>query len=123
MDINSFWGQFCPDSIVSDNDDDSDIDLVMQLMMEESSGDEDTTCKRKRPRSYDKDSRCTLYDKHLHEDFWVSHQVYTADDFKARFRLPIGLFDQIVEKVQQYDSYFSQKLVACKKLGIRSARR
>ena len=59
-----------------------------------------------------------LYDKLLHNDYWGPHPIYNAESFKKRFRIPIGLFDELVVKVQEVDSYFIQNRDAFKKLGL-----
>ena len=109
MDPAEIWHQFHPHSIDSDSEDGSDNGMVVQLLLEDSLSEPEDSLDQIRYRSANKDRRRTLYDMLLHEDYWSANPAYSADDFKARFRLPIGLFNQIVEDVQKYDQYFVQK--------------
>ena len=117
MDI-AFWQQFHPDDQASDSDNFSDDEMIIELLCADLSSEEEEIGNQKRYRSANKDRRRFLYDHLLHEDYWGPNPVYNANDFKARFRLPIKLFDEIVEKLQDYDSYFVQKRDAFKKLGL-----
>ena len=63
--------------------------------------------------------RCRLfYGKLLHEDFWGPTPVYSAAYFELFFKLPLALFDEILDRVVLHDTYFLQKEDASKKLGL-----
>ena len=44
--------------------------------------------------------------------------MYNAMYFKRFFKMPIGLFDSIVEDITEHDDYFRQKEDACRRLGL-----
>ena len=54
----------------------------------------------------------------LFNDFWGPSPVYDSAYFKRFFKLPIGLFDEIVTKVVAKDRYFLQKKDAVGRLGL-----
>ena len=58
------------------------------------------------------------YSHLLYNDFWGPTPVYDRCYFKKFFKLPIGLFDSIVERICMHDSYFLQKRCAAGKLGL-----
>ena len=63
--------------------------------------------------------RRVFYSHLLHDDFWGAAPVYDEMHFKRFFRLPKGLFDQIVvDLLVEYDDYFWQKSDAAGKLGF-----
>jgi hypothetical protein len=45
----------------------------------------------------------------LHDDFWGPSPLYHSMYFKKLFKLPIGLFDEIVDRIVLQDAYFIQK--------------
>jgi hypothetical protein len=59
-----------------------------------------------------------MYSHLLNRDFWGPTPVYNATYFKKFFKLPIGLFDEIVDRIQLQDLYFLQKSDAAGKLGF-----
>jgi hypothetical protein len=59
-----------------------------------------------------------FYSHLLFNDFWGPLPVYNATYFKRFFKLPIGLFDDIVAKVVSKDRYFLQKKDAVGRLGL-----
>jgi Plant transposon protein len=64
--------------------------------------------------------RRVFYSHLLFQDFWGDSPVYNASHFKRFFKIPIGLFDDIVLKVVAHDDYFRQKKDAAGKLGLSS---
>jgi Plant transposon protein len=58
------------------------------------------------------------YSHLLFDDFWGPTPVYDHYYFKKFFKFPIGLFNDIVEQVSDYDSYFVQKQDAAGRLGL-----
>ena len=59
--------------------------------------------------------RCRLFCVQLiHDDFWGPAPVYSA----ACFKLPLALFDEILDKVVLHYSDFVQKRDAAGKLGL-----
>ena len=64
------------------------------------------------------DRRRVFYSHLLHDDFWGDAPVYDEMHFKRFFRLPKGLFDQIVVDLVEHDDYFRQKSDAAGKLGF-----
>ena len=112
------WQRFHPNNLGSESDEFSD-ELEIQLFMEDSSSEEDTySHERYRSRSANKDRRQIIFDQLLRDDYWGPSPVYNQNDFKARFCLPIGLFDEIVGKLEAHDRYFVQKRDACNILGL-----
>ena len=59
-----------------------------------------------------------FYSHLLYNDFWGPAPVYNAMYFKRFFKVPIGLFDTIVEDVTEHDKYFVQKADAAGKMGF-----
>jgi Plant transposon protein len=59
-----------------------------------------------------------MYSHLLFNDFWGPAPVYNAMYFKKLFKLPIGLFDEIVNRIVEHDDYFVQKRDATQKLGF-----
>ena len=55
------------------------------------------------------DRRRVFYGTLLHQDFWGPTPVYSAAYFKLFFKLPLALFDEILDRVVLHDSYFVQK--------------
>ena len=64
--------------------------------------------------------RRVFYSHLLFNDFWGDSPVYGPSYFKRFFKLPIGLFDEIVTRVVAHDDYFRQKKDASGKLGLSS---
>jgi Plant transposon protein len=64
------------------------------------------------------DRHRVLYSHLLFQDFWGHEPIYNASFFKRFFKIPIGLFDQIVLDVLAHDDYFRQKRDAAGKLGL-----
>ena len=95
--------KFHPNNLESESDEFSD-ELEIQLFMEDSSREEDThSHERYRSRSDNKDRCRILFLQLLRDYYWGPSPVYNQNDFKARFRLPIGLFDEIVGKLETLD--------------------
>ena len=59
-----------------------------------------------------------FYARLLYKDFWGPTPVYTAAYFKLFFKLPIALFNEILDKVVRHDDYFRQKPDAARKMGL-----
>lgn len=51
-------------------------------------------------------------------DYFVENPVYTAREFRRRFRMPKELFLSIVERVERSDDYFKQKRDAVGRIGF-----
>ncbi|KAI2499055.1 Plant transposon protein [Fragilaria crotonensis] len=64
------------------------------------------------------DRRRVFYSHLLFKDYWGESPVYSSDYFRRFFKLPIGLFDEIVEKVVIHDDYFRQKIDAAGRIGL-----
>ena len=64
--------------------------------------------------------RRVFYSHLLFHDFWGPSPIYNATYFKKFFKIPIGLFDDIVTKVIANDDYFRQKTDAVGKMGLSS---
>lgn len=62
--------------------------------------------------------RRVFYSHLLFNDFWGDAPLYNASYFKRFFKLPIGLFNEIVAKVVAHDNYFAQKQDSTGKLGL-----
>ena len=60
-------------------------------------------------RSPNKERRRLLYDVLLKDDYWGSQPVYGPSDFKELYRMPLALFNAILEAVAKDDDYFRQK--------------
>ncbi|CAL2263859.1 unnamed protein product [Prunus armeniaca] len=54
----------------------------------------------------------------LMKDYFCATPVYNADKFRRRFRMRPSLFNQILEQVMNYDTYFQQRRDACGNLGL-----
>jgi hypothetical protein len=103
-----------------DSDYSASEDEALQLMLlEDQMSDSDESEEIViRTRSANVDRRRQLYHRLLFEDYWGPNPVYSNEAFRRRFRMPIGLFNEIVERIQQTDSYFVQKRDVCKLLGF-----
>jgi hypothetical protein len=64
--------------------------------------------------------RRVFYSHLLFHDVWGPSPIYSATYFKKFFKIPIGLFDDIVTKVIANDNYFRQKTDAVGKMGLSS---
>jgi hypothetical protein len=65
------------------------------------------------------DRRRVFYSHLLFQDVWGDSPVYhNATYFKMLFKIPIGLFDEIVLRVLAHDDYFRQKQDAAGKIGL-----
>ena len=62
--------------------------------------------------------RRVFYSHLLFNDFWGDAPLYNASYFKRFFKLPIGLFNEIVANAVAHDNYFAQKRDASGKLGL-----
>lgn len=51
-------------------------------------------------------------------DYFVENPVYTAREFRRRFRMPKELFLSVVERVERSDDYFKQKRDAVGRIGF-----
>lgn len=49
---------------------------------------------------------------------WGPTPTYPPEHFKRKYRLPLGLFNEILEKVQANDDHFRQRKYATGKLGL-----
>ena len=56
--------------------------------------------------------RRVFYSHLLFNDYWGESPVYSPGYFRRFLKLPIGLFDKIVEEVVIHDDYFRQKIDA-----------
>jgi hypothetical protein len=59
-----------------------------------------------------------MYAHLLFNDFWGATPVYNAMYFRRFFKFPIGLFNNIVERIVLHDSYFIQRTDACGRIGL-----
>ena len=59
-----------------------------------------------------------LYDVLLKDDYWGSQPVYGPSDFKELYRMPLALFNAILEAVVKDDDYFRQKRDCANRLGL-----
>ena len=113
--------------IISDDDDYNDI--IMVLFAE--GGDSDLEDDRapaveivrkpggSRPgKTPNVERHHVLYSHLLFNDFWGESTVYSPMHFKRFFKLPIGLFDDIVLKVVAQDDYFRQKTDVAGRIGL-----
>ena len=89
-----------------------DEDILMQLM----EVDDDIAAPRhgfgsgsRVGKAPNVDRRRVFYSHLLFQDFWGDSPIYNASFFKRFFKVPIGLFDEIVLKVVSHDGYFRQK--------------
>jgi hypothetical protein len=64
------------------------------------------------------DRQRVMYSHLLYKDFWGESPVYNKHYFKRFFKLPIELFDDIVEALVINDDYFRQKCDAAGKIGL-----
>jgi hypothetical protein len=55
----------------------------------------------------------------LHQDYFAESAIYTDYQFCRRFRMQRGLFLQIVNDVEQHDTYFTHRADALGNLGLR----
>jgi Plant transposon protein len=62
--------------------------------------------------------QAVFYSNLLCKDFLGASPVYDEIYFKRFFKLPIALFDNIVEKLVIHDDYFCQKFDAAGRLGL-----
>ena len=60
------------------------------------------------------------YSHLLYNDFWGATPVYNAMYFRKFFKLPIGLFNDIVERIVLHDAYFIQRADCCGRIGLSS---
>jgi Plant transposon protein len=111
-----------------DDDDYVIYDAVMLLYSEEDNNDaivEEAVVVRPPRRGCSQPGKApnverlrVFYGRLLHQDFWGPTPVYSATYFKLFFKLPLALFDEILNRVVLYDSYFLQKEDAARKLGL-----
>ncbi len=59
-----------------------------------------------------------MYSHLLYDDFWGPTPVYNELYFKKFFKHPIGLFNELAERIALHDPYFTQKRDASQKLGF-----
>ena len=117
--------------------DDDDVNDIIMLIMQDSdtdnsssddemldSDDEESTVPHvwgsgsRVGKAPNVDRRRVFYSHLLFNDFWGPSPVYDSAYFKRFFKLPIGLFDEIVTKVVAKDRYFLQKKDAVGRLGL-----
>ena len=106
-------------------DDDDYTDVVAILFQDDSSSDSEQEDEAEeqdeamphvwgsgsRPGKRPNINRQRVFYSHLlYKDFWGASPVYDEIYFKRFFKLPIALFDDIVEKLVMHDDYFRQKL-------------
>ena len=110
-------------------DDDTDIIDIAMTLLEEGAFDmiEDDVEEEAPPgvwggsrpgKARNRERHRVAYSHLLYNDFWGPTPVYDRCYFKKFFKLPIGLFDSIVERICMHDSYFLQKRCAAGKLGL-----
>jgi hypothetical protein len=61
---------------------------------------------------------CVMNSHLLFNNFWGATPVYNAMHFRKFFKFPIGLFNNIVERIVLRDSYFIQRIDACGRIGL-----
>ena len=99
------------DTDTSDDDEDEDDDNIHVAAPAWGSGS--------RPgKSPNLERHRVFYSHLLFNDFWGPSPVYNATYFKTFFKLPIGLFNQIVDDITVQDDYFRQKEDCCGKIGF-----
>ena len=59
-----------------------------------------------------------MYSHSLYNDFWGPTPTYNATYFKKFFKIPIGLFIDIVERTVMHDAYFIQRADAFGRIGL-----
>jgi hypothetical protein len=113
-------------------DDDDYTDAIMILMEDDSDNEEEDVAEApmvvhqqhvwgsgsrvgKRPNI---ERHRVLYSHLLYQDFWGDSPVYDRVYFKRFFKLPIELFDDIVDSLVRHDGYFRQKCDAAGKIGL-----
>jgi hypothetical protein len=112
----SWFDEFTDDPIMNEDLHDDDDVLLISYLLDE---DQDAVRRPKRGgskpgRAPNKPRRRELYAKLLFDDYWGNNPVYSDMDFRRRFRMPKGLFEEIFHKVVKHDSYFEQKPDALK---------
>ena len=119
------------DFLIHDEDDEfteAIVLIVNNLAKEAADGDDDTTLVppyvwgsgSRVGKAPNIERRRVFYSHLLFDDFWGPSPIYNATYFKKFFKMPIGLFDDIVAKVTANDDYFRQKTDAVGKLGLSS---
>ena len=101
----------------------NDEEEVLALIMDMTSDEDSTPSKRKkggsqRGKRANINRRRGLYSKLLFDDYWGENPVYPPEHFRAVFRMPRNLFDEIVSKVSTHDTYFTQRTDAIGLLGF-----
>ena len=115
----------------SSSDDDSacEDEMVLLMMLQDESDDERLLSKGPTRggsmpgKSPNKERRRHVFHDILMSDYWGVNPTNNVEDFRRRFRMPIGLFDEIVIKIQQFDSYFVRKRDACHVVGLSPLKR
>ena len=107
--------------ILFQDDDDDDGDAQLENAAEEQEQEERPHVwgTGSRPgKAPNVDRQRVFYSHLLYRDFWGASPVYNQDYFKRFFKLPIALFDGIVEDLVRHDDYFRQKIDAAGRLGL-----
>ena len=114
-DSDSWFDEFTEDSYIMEDLHHDDEAMLIANILDEEQDDEQHHSKRggSQPgRAPNKDRRRELYAKLLFENYWGSDPAYDEADFRRRFRMPKGLFEEIFDKVINHDRYFVQKMDA-----------
>ncbi|CAH9093024.1 unnamed protein product, partial [Cuscuta epithymum] len=69
-------------------------------------------------RCYIRRDREKRHDQIVNDYFKGENSKYTPQLFRRRFRMNIELFTQILQDVENYDSYFRQKIDAVGNIGL-----
>ncbi|XVF70001.1 hypothetical protein PTKIN_Ptkin11bG0126500 [Pterospermum kingtungense] len=69
-------------------------------------------------RRYIRRDRRECHDLIINDCFKGEHFKYIADHFRRRFRMDVELFNRILQAIENYDDYFTQKVDAVGKEGL-----
>ena len=111
-----FWEEWMD---VCDDDGDANVAAMCMTAWQQHFGA--TRCVRggSHPgRSRNIDRRHDMYGRLCCEDYWGPSPLYPAASFKKLFRVPIGLFKDVLDHVEVHDNYFVQKKNNAGRMGI-----
>ena len=112
----SFWDDWMDQYI--DDDMESQAQLVIAQRHKNRAEESSNTRGGSRPgRARNIDRNSAFHDKILYMDYWGQNPVYNEKYFKKHFKLPIQLFNKLLDELPQHNEFFTQRPDATGKLG------
>jgi Plant transposon protein len=102
--------------------DDVEFDAILQMLLDDSSDEDEqqSYVASRSGRSPNKHRNREAGANKLHKDYFADEPLYSATDFRRRYRMQRTLFQRIHDTVLEKETFFQQKSDACGAIGFNS---